>query len=147
MHFITGGYFNGKAKWVRDQFGLSERSDYLWLSAYQSNKLELPFQNKEIQLLIIEGVEQYIKKWIDLDIDIQIIRAQAKDLVEKALNWEQAHKNNELILIGTDISKGIVPIEKKDRQWRDITGWVYQDIVTTSDSVYMVWYGISKRIK
>lgn len=113
MHFITGGYFNGKAKWVRDQFGLSERSDYLWLSAYQSNKLELPFQNKEKQLLIIEGVEQYIKKWIDLDIDIQIIRAQAKDLVEKALNWEQAHKNNELILIGTDISKGIVPIEKR----------------------------------
>ena len=52
-----------------------------------------------------------------------------------------------VILIGTDITKGIVPIEAENRVWRDVTGRVYQDTVSICNRVDLIWYGINKRLK
>ena len=52
-----------------------------------------------------------------------------------------------IIVIGTDITKGIVPIEKENRVWRDLTGRVFQDTASICERVDLIWYGISKRLK
>lgn len=143
MHFVTGGYFNGKSKWVREQYGLLERDDYTWISAYKNDGLNDLFHKEGIY--IIEGIEVFLRKMIEQD--IQSIREQIRKFIVKGLAWESACKNRELIMIGTDISKGIVPIDKKDRLWRDMTGWVYQDIVSQSEKVDVIWYGISSKLK
>ena len=52
-----------------------------------------------------------------------------------------------VILIGSDITKGIVPIEAENRVWRDVTGRVYQDTVSICNRVDLIWYGINKRLK
>jgi len=72
---------------------------------------------------------------------------QMKSLIADGLDWENAAKERCFILIGTDISKGIVPMEKKNRDWRDITGWVYQDIAAKAEKVDVIWYGISRKLK
>ncbi len=74
-------------------------------------------------------------------------RSQFNQLLEQWLEWEQLREDRMLILVGSDIGKGIVPIKKEDRQWRDLVGWCYQDIVKHSNKVYRVWYGISEQLK
>jgi adenosylcobinamide kinase/adenosylcobinamide-phosphate guanylyltransferase len=147
MHFVTGGHFNGKSQWVRNHYQLMDRSDYTWISAYRNESFENWLRNRNACLIVLEGVEIYLKKMIEKDLEMQQIIEQAQRLITDALNWEQANKNRDLVLIGTDISKGVVPIEKKDRLWRDITGWVYQDIVSKSEKVDVIWYGISRKLK
>lgn len=55
--------------------------------------------------------------------------------------------SRKLVIIGTDISKGIVPLEKENRLWRDFTGWVYQDLVAKAERVDVIWYGINQIMK
>lgn len=122
-----------------------ERDDYTWISAYKNDGLNDLFHKEGIY--IIEGIEVFLRKMIEQEQDIQSIREQIRQFIAKGLAWESARKNRELIMIGTDISKGIVPIDKKDRLWRDMTGWVYQDIVSQSKKVDVIWYGISSKLK
>ena len=63
------------------------------------------------------------------------------------LEWEKQNSQRKVILIGCDISKGIVPMSAKDRKWRDITGWVYQDVVEAAERVDVIWYGIVQKLK
>lgn len=133
MHFVTGGAFNGKRKWVKEKYPEAK-----WVSAYNNDSFG--FDNYESTIIVLEGIETWVK-------DLSISRQEWREVVEDWLKWEQADLTRKVIFIGTDITKGIVPIEKEHRQWRDLTGWVYQDIVSVSNQVDVIWYGISKTIK
>ena len=52
-----------------------------------------------------------------------------------------------LVVIGSDITKGIVPVEKENRLWRDVTGWAYQDLAAQADKIDIIWYGCNQTIK
>ncbi|GAE35876.1 bifunctional adenosylcobinamide kinase/adenosylcobinamide-phosphate guanylyltransferase [Halalkalibacter akibai] len=62
------------------------------------------------------------------------------------LKWEKDSDSN-LVLIGADVGKGIVPLEKHKRLYRDVVGWCYQDVVKKSDRVDLIWYGINQQLK
>ncbi|MBB2483143.1 bifunctional adenosylcobinamide kinase/adenosylcobinamide-phosphate guanylyltransferase [Bacillus sp. APMAM] len=147
MHFVTGGHFNGKATWVRNLYGLAERDDFTWVSFYQTEIIDPVFECTKSNFYIIEGIESYIKSLIEMGLNQQQMIEQMKSLIADGLDWENAAKVRCFILIGTDISKGIVPMEKKNRDWRDITGWVYQDIAAKAEKVDVIWYGISRKLK
>jgi adenosyl cobinamide kinase/adenosyl cobinamide phosphate guanylyltransferase len=70
-----------------------------------------------------------------------------RERLEKCMQWEREITGRQLVVIGSDITKGIVPIDKEDRKWRDMTGWVYQDIVKKSERVDLIWYGINQQLK
>ncbi|AZB42682.1 hypothetical protein CEF21_10475 [Bacillus sp. FJAT-42376] len=139
MHFVSGGAFNGKAKWVRKQSWWSEEA--LWISAYRNDELHQPFRT----LTVIEGLEEFIRR------DLMEAGQQTADtwrcLIRYWQEWEEAAEENNLVLIGTDISKGIVPAEAENRLWRDVTGWVYQDIVQHAKRADFIWYGIQTPLK
>lgn len=145
MHFITGGYFNGKSKWVKEHYQLLNRNDYTWISAYKQDSLDLLFQTDG--LYIVEGIEIYLKELVEKGLSIELIREKVRSMIDIGLEWEFENSKRKFIIIGTDISKGVVPIDKKERQWRDITGWVYQDIVSKSEEVDVIWYGITNKLK
>ena len=94
----------------------------------------------------MEGVEQWIKEKIN-EKDSTFNRDDGRVLIKKWLHWEKQDENHKLIIIGTDISKGIVPMKRSDRQWRDLTGWFYQDLVKHCKRFDIIWYGINKRLK
>ncbi|MGE8207349.1 bifunctional adenosylcobinamide kinase/adenosylcobinamide-phosphate guanylyltransferase [Heyndrickxia sp. NPDC080065] len=147
MHFVTGGYFNGKSKWVRNHYGMKERNDFTWVSSYKNDNVDQLFQNKKVSFYILEGLEIFLKNMLETNLDISYIRDQVQKMISDGLAWEHSSDERKFIVIGTDISKGVVPIEKKDRLWRDLTGWVYQDIVSRSEKVDFIWYGISRTLK
>ncbi|MBS4178022.1 bifunctional adenosylcobinamide kinase/adenosylcobinamide-phosphate guanylyltransferase [Lederbergia citrea] len=147
MHFITGGAFNGKAKWVRKFYSLDDHDSFLWLSAYQSDIDENFLFISQQHLLVVEGVEQWIKSIAREESDSDAIRTRWRHTISRFREWEASKSGRTVILIGTDITKGIVPMDPFDRLWRDVTGWAYQDTVVVSDRVDLIFYGLANRLK
>lgn len=144
MHFIIGGAFNGKRAWVKNTYNGFEHLH--WLSAYENHSLPINVIDIDQNVLILEGVEIWLKD-LTLENDADQCRAIWNLCLEKWLSWEQAELYRQLIVIGTDITKGIVPVEVENRLWRDITGWAYQDIAAKSVKVDVIWYGLNHTIK
>lgn len=144
MHFVTGGAYNGKAKWVKKHYAL-EDDHVQWVSAYRGESLPLHFHEDTV---VLQGIEAWIKRTVsEQDIDAAAIRIKWQEIIGQWRIWKDEKVNRRCILIGADITKGIVPIEVENRIWRDATGWVFQDIVATSSRVDVIWYGLAQQLK
>lgn len=95
------------------------------------------------QLCVITGMEMILKRFLQEGKG----RKDFSQLLSRWIEWEQLRTDRKLVLVGCDIGKGIVPIAQEDRQWRDLVGWSYQDIVQQSSKVFRIWYGISEQLK
>lgn len=64
-------------------------------------------------------------------------------------SWLLWEKQNEtcLYVIGVDVGKGVVPIEKEQRMFRDLVGLCFQDVAKKADRVDVVWYGLHEQLK
>lgn len=146
MHFVVGGAFNGKAKWVKRHY---EHFDLDWRSAYHPSFRKEWFDDAATfeNYTVLEGIEQYIKTCLSRHHHADKLRMMFNERLNAWLDWENGAEERTLILIGNDLSKGIVPIDKEDRLWRDVTGWCYQDITSLADRVELIWYGIAKQLK
>lgn len=145
MHFVTGGTFNGKSGWVKAYNGISEENS-LWLSAYRDDVLPECLDPLYDGIIVLEGIEQWVKELL-AGPNAGEVRQKWQLLLEKWLMWESSQQDRKLILIGSDITKGIVPAEAGERVWRDMTGRVFQDITLICERVDLIWYGVNKRLK
>ncbi len=114
-----------------------------WISAYRDEPLPLHFHEDTV---VLQGIEAWIKRDA-ANQEAAAIRMNWQEIIRKWRIWEEAKNDRRLILIGADITKGIVPIEVENRIWRDATGWVFQDIVAASSRVDIIWYGVSQQLK
>jgi adenosylcobinamide kinase / adenosylcobinamide-phosphate guanylyltransferase len=144
VHFIIGGAFNGKRAWVKNTYKGFEHNH--WISAYENHSLPINLIEFGQDVVILEGVEIWLKD-LTVKFDASKCREIWANSLEKWTTWEQAAVHRKLIVIGTDITKGIVPVEVENRLWRDVTGWAYQDIAVKSAKVDVIWYGINQTIK
>ncbi|MBT2736332.1 bifunctional adenosylcobinamide kinase/adenosylcobinamide-phosphate guanylyltransferase [Neobacillus sp. C211] len=144
MHFIIGGAFNGKRAWVKNTYTVYENKH--WVSAYDNHSLPLNLIDFGKDVMILEGVEIWLKD-LTVTYDGDKCREIWNKCLENWLSWEQEALHRQLIVIGTDITKGIVPLEVENRLWRDVTGWAYQDIAVKSAKVDVIWYGLNQTIK
>lgn len=142
MHFVTGGAFNGKRAWVKGEFPHA-----VWLSAYRSDLLTkgVP-ENFENDVVVFEGLELWVRE-ILMEKSLEESRVYFRDVWEALLSWEMSNHQHRIVIIGTDITKGIVPIEREERTWRDLTGWVYQDLAKKCERMDVIWYGMNQTIK
>lgn len=145
MQFVTGGAFNGKSSWVRAYNQINEDNSS-WLSAYSQDILPVSLDHFEKRMVVIEGIEQWVKEWLT-ELDPEAVLGKWHALLEKWCMWERAEQGRWVILIGSDITKGIVPSEAENRVWRDVTGRIFQDTASICSRVDLIWYGINKRLK
>lgn len=139
MHFITGGAFNGKRAWVKERYQEAE-----WISAYDGDPFCEILEGRSI--VVLEGLELWMKE-LSEKLSINQAREYLKKVFAGWQEWENSACNRQVIVIGSDISKGIVPMEKENRDWRDLTGWAYQDLTSICQRVDIIWYGINRTIK
>ncbi|MCA0170398.1 MULTISPECIES: bifunctional adenosylcobinamide kinase/adenosylcobinamide-phosphate guanylyltransferase [Bacillaceae] len=144
MHFVTGGAYNGKSKWVKNFYGLTE--DHCWKSAYDQTKIPLNVSRFYGDVVVLEGVEQWLKG-LTVESGLEECRAIWQSLLGIWRTWESERHERTVVIIGTDITKGIVPMEKEERDWRDLTGWAYQDLAAVADRVDVIWYGLNQQLK
>lgn len=118
-----------------------------WISVY--NGKTSPYRTidwDEKHFIVIEGIEGWLKNWCE-KATISEVRNCWETFLDDWLKWEYEQELRKIILIGTDITKGIVPIAAKERKWRDVTGWIFQDTACKAERVDIVWYGINKQLK
>ena len=126
MQIFIGGAHNGKRTYVKELLKAQAKSNIPWMEGALPSPSDEP--------VVIAGLE----KWL---LNCQLSEEEAIQQVMAAL------KNREVILILTDIGRGIVPMEAKQRQVRDTCGRLYQRLVEEADEVTHIWYGIPKKVK
>lgn len=146
MHFVTGGAYNGKRSWVTSHYAL-DVVEHVWLSVYLGDDFLKRSDQSSPSIFVLEGMEQWIYTHLMVEQSTDSLRMNLQSELNKWLEWEKQSKYRQLVMIGTDITKGIVPIEKQDRYWRDMTGWIYQYVAKQAMRVDVIWYGIEDRIK
>jgi adenosylcobinamide kinase / adenosylcobinamide-phosphate guanylyltransferase len=123
MHVIIGGAHNGKREFVRK---LLSEEDISWYEG------EVPAPGNDA--VVLAGLENWLAQ-------CELSEEKATDFIIKAV------ENRRAIVILTDISRGIVPIDANLRKLRDTCGRVYQRLFAEASEVTKVWYGIPQNIK
>lgn len=146
MHFVMGGACNGKAEWVRNLYDTCQYPRERWIKAYECLCEDWISESATDSLVVVEGIEYWIRE-LSLQHESDTVRKIWKETLLKWNGWEMEGCKRKIVIIGSDITRGIVPVEKMDRKWRDDAGWTFQDTVQLCDRVDHIWYGISQRIK
>jgi adenosylcobinamide kinase/adenosylcobinamide-phosphate guanylyltransferase len=140
VYFVTGGAFQGKREWVK-QYLSNHSGDELWFNGYKKNPLDLTLF-KEKDVIVIEGMEEYIRHSLETK-----SRENWKSTILQWQNWEKEVAGRLIVIIGCEVGLGIVPMDERDRESRDMVGWVYQDIAAHSTTVIRLWCGIAEILK
>lgn len=147
MHFITGGSFAGKRNWALNFYQLTKKSDCLQLFNFYSEDTKLADADQwKKPIMMLEGLEYLIKQKLDA-MEMEEVLRHFRQLFQEFIHWEKQGEHRQVIIIGSDITKGIVPMEKRDREWRDAAGWVYQEAVRNAVRADIIWYGINETLK
>jgi adenosyl cobinamide kinase/adenosyl cobinamide phosphate guanylyltransferase len=117
---------------VKNKYKVTE--DDFWLSAYENCSLPTEIKDINQNILILEGIEIWIKELTEKYDSNKCLQIW-NECIDHWLKWETEQFDRCVVVIGTDITKGIVPVEKENRFWRDITGWAYQDLAKRSEKV------------
>lgn len=127
MHFIFGGAYNGKTAYAKQL-----ASDAPLFTAHMPTVEEVRGQT-----IIIRHIEQCVTLQADERLEAMRIVEQLEQLASVAT----------VIVIGNDISRGVVPIQKEARFQRDCAGRLYQLLVQRAKRVTQIWYGLPQTIK
>lgn len=124
MVFIFGGAYQGAEDYAREMYGVDT------ICMLDENVREIDFSNR-----VIGGVDRFV---------LGCVRRgeSAKDYFESHLD---ALSN--AILLGTDLSCGVVPLDAEMRAWRDENGRVNNYLANAAERVVRMFCGIPQVIK
>lgn len=128
-----------------NHYELNNRTYYIWHNFYESEEIQLPAKVENSNIVIFEGLERAFKNGLEQE-NIRSREAWTY-WFEGWRSWEKQEMDRHVIFIGCDISKGIVPMDKSERLWRDLTGWCFQDLSRLSNRVDVIWSGLSMTMK
>ena len=126
MIFITGGSFQGKLDFAKAHFGLSDSDIFLC----NENAAALDASGKCVA---------YVERWA-----LNRLRAGFDPLeeIEKHLS-----KLEDTVVIATDISGGVVPMDAQMRAWREACGRMSALLAARSGEVWRLFCGLPQRLK
>lgn len=133
MHVFIGGAYNGKEQFVKDWLDEKNIVNVKWFSG------KLPTTLQEGQIVVIQKLEQILQHQ-DFTDEVTL----ANSIFTQITSFAEHHH---VIIILTDMGRGIVPIDKEQRQLRDVCGRLYQLLFKESNQVTRIWYGLSERLK
>lgn len=126
MIFVTGGCFQGKQQWV-----------------LQNCQVQ-PFRVADGAVCSMEAIKSagvldhfhlLVRRWM------QAGKIPA-DETEKILS-----DNPYIVIITDEIGSGIVPLDVKEREWREVHGRICCQLAGRADAVFRVIAGIGQKIK
>lgn len=133
MHIIFGGAFNGKQQFVKNLCNKQAKRTHFY-----SGEVPIEIYTKQ-DIVVIQQLEQLLLPLEHLG-EIQAATTIAEQLF-------QLDQKTQLICICTDMSRGVVPIDKTQRFLRDATGRLYQQLFEQSESITRIWYGLAENLK
>ena len=126
MVLIFGGAYQGKQDYALETYGLSAKDVY----QCDLESMVINFDKK-----VIANLERFILACIKEEVS-------AKECLE-----DNIEKLRDKIIICDDISQGVVPADKTERAWREMTGRTMTYLGQEADEVIRVFCGIGTRVK
>lgn len=126
MILVTGGAYQGKMDFAKS---LCKTENPIVAKGDSVSKEKLA------EAEIVADFHLYIK---------QLLK-EACDPYEEIKNL--LDQNPKIIIEVTELGCGIVPMDEKDRYWREITGRICCFLAKEAEAVYRMYCGISTRIK
>lgn len=126
MIMITGGAYQGKKAYAAERFGLSPEE---MIDGTYCGYTEL------INAKCVYNYHKFIKKLLK----------NGEDAVQ--YTTELCGNNSGLIVIMDEIGSGIIPLDREERSWREVTGRCGCIIAERSDEVIRMICGIPEMIK
>lgn len=141
MQLFIGGACAGKRDAVAARFPVAQwrrlAVDAPFADSYQTLVANSP--------LVVTGVLEWLSAISD-SADSEVLRQQwQRDLVELCQRANQL--NVPLIIIATEVGRGIVPMQPQQRRLRDLNGWFVQDATTQAEQVWYVRHGLVMAVK
>ena len=124
MILIIGGAYQGKLDFAKNTLGVQEKDIHICKSA------DIDFSKGCIYQL-----EAFAYACVEQGIDPAAYFRSNKD------KWKDS------VLICEDIFCGVVPVDARQRQWRQVTGRLCQYLTGEADRVSRVFCGLEQRLK
>lgn len=125
MILIFGGAYQGKLDFTKEKYHITD--DEIFFCTENS---PLDFSKK-----VIYDTELFFLKCVKEGINpVDILKGNLTALKDK-------------IIIASDISQGIVPMEAVNRAWREASGRAMLYLAKESDEVYRIFCGLSHQLK
>jgi len=125
MILVTGGAYQGKSDFVKEQFFVEEQ-DLLDGAICEFEEI--------YKAKVINHFHELIRRLMMADCDL--VKITDKLLME----------NKELIIITNEIGCGLVPVERFEREYREQTGRICCKIAKQADQIFRIQCGIGIKI-
>lgn len=126
MILIFGGAYQGKLEYALKTYRLTEKDVY----HCDLETMVINFDKK-----VINNLERFILACIKEDVS-------ARECLEDNID-----KLRDKIVICDDISQGVVPMDKTERAWREMTGRCMTYLGQEAEEVIRVFCGIGSKVK
>lgn len=134
MYLIIGGSNQGKLEWALQHFSLTE--------AQILNGAELDLQPDEPLPLhgrrLIYGLEELLRRAMQQEWSQQELAALQNSLL---------HLPAETVLIFASVGGGLVPVERFEREWRELVGRTCCQLAAEATEVWRIFCGLPQRLK
>ena len=125
MVLIFGGAYQGKLEYALDNFNMTEKDVF---HCKEEAVLDLSFK-------VISNLENFVMGCVK----------EEKEAKELLLEYGEALEDK--IIIVTDISQGIVPMDPVQRNWREMVGRTMLYLGGRAEKVIRVFCGLGQEIK
>lgn len=125
MILIFGGSYQGKLEFAKETFGVTEN---------------------DVFTCTVDSEIDWSKKVL-YNLDQSFLRHVREGKESREVLKDHLDQLKDKILIVNDISQGIVPMERENRDWREMTGRAMLYISKEADEVYRVFCGLGSKIK
>ncbi|MEG0391863.1 MAG: bifunctional adenosylcobinamide kinase/adenosylcobinamide-phosphate guanylyltransferase [Anaerovoracaceae bacterium] len=121
MVLIFGGVYQGKLDYAKEHYGGT---------VFDCRGTTLNFEAK-----IINGLENFVRACV------------AEGMEAADYLAENRQKLADKVIICRDISQGIVPMEKEERAWREMTGRAMLYLGKEAEEVIRIFCGLAQQVK
>lgn len=126
MVLIFGGAYQGKLEYALKEYGIQEKEVY----HCDMETMVINFDKK-----VIYNLERFVLACVKEDVNAMECLAD---------NIEKLHDK---VIICDDISQGVVPVDRTERAWREMTGRCMTYLGQEADEVIRVFCGIANQVK
>ncbi len=139
---MVGGAYSGKRNIVKQSC-----DKLVWHSAYNGD--DFVAYKKSLQpnsTIILEGWEKWVEEQLTNGKTIDEVRSYFIEEIDQLCEIENTSPFH-FYFIMLEMGRGIVPMLEKNRNIRDVCGWLLQYASSKAEEVYYCWHGLAKRIK
>ncbi len=126
MVLIFGGAYQGKLEYALNNYDVREKDVY----------------HCDIECMVID-----FDKKVIANMDKFVLACVKEGINAKECLEDNLDKLKDKIVIFDDISQGVVPMDKTERAWREMTGRCMTYLGQQADEVIRVFCGIGNKVK